>query len=70
MIEAHVQHTGSRRGQEVLDHFEDYVPHFKKIIPADYKEMLRLIARSEERGADPDTARIEAFRAFIGSANG
>ncbi|MBQ8305991.1 MAG: glutamate synthase large subunit [Blautia sp.] len=65
LIEAHVQYTGSRRGQEVLERFEEYVPHFKKIIPADYKEMLRLIARSEEQGADPETARIEAFRAFI-----
>ena len=62
MIENHVRYTGSHKGRAVLEHFEDYVPKFKKIIPSDYKEILRLIARSEERGADPETARLEAFR--------
>ena len=62
MIEKHVQHTGSRKGKDILEHFNEYVPHFKKIIPADYKEILRLIAGSEEQGADPETARLEAFR--------
>ena len=66
LISEHVRHTSSVKGQEILDSFEDYVPHFKKIIPTDYKEMLRLIAKSEEQGADPDTARIEAFRTFVG----
>ena len=27
--------------------------------------MMKLIAKSEEKGTDPDTARIEAFKAFI-----
>lgn len=67
MLEAHVLYTGSRKGREILDDFEEQVRHFKKIIPADYKEMLKLIAKSEERGADPETARIEAFRAFVGT---
>ena len=65
IIEKHVQQTGSRKGRDILERFEAHVPHFKKIIPADYKEMLRLIALSEERGADPETARIEAFREFV-----
>ena len=26
-----------RRASEILDHFEDYLPKFKKIIPIDYK---------------------------------
>ena len=42
------------------------MPQFKKIIPSDYKEMLRLIAKYEERGTDPETARSEAFREFVG----
>ena len=67
LIEAHVKYTGSGKGRSILEKFDEYVPIFKKIIPADYKEMLRLIAKSEEMGADPETARIEAFRAFVGT---
>ena len=66
MIQRHVQLTGSRKGQEILDHFDAYIPLFKKIIPADYKEILRLTAKSEEKGADIETARLEAFQAFAG----
>ena len=66
IIAEHVRCTGSAKGKEVLEHFAEYVPQFKKIIPSDYKEMLRLIARGEERGMDPERARIEAFHAFVG----
>ena len=66
IIAEHVRCTGSAKGKEVLEHFAEYVPQFKKIIPSDYKEMLRLIAKYEERGTDPETARIEAFREFVG----
>ncbi len=64
LIREHVEATGSEKGKEILDHFETYVPMFKKIIPLDYKEMLREIAVFEEQGADPETAKIEAFRAI------
>ena len=66
LIRQHVACTGSKKGAQILDQFDAYVPHFKKIIPTDYREILRLIAKSEERGADPETAKVEAFRAFIG----
>jgi glutamate synthase (ferredoxin) len=64
IIEKHVEYTGSRKGKEVLEHFKEYVTHFKKVIPTDYKEILRLIAVNEELGADPETAKLEAFKAF------
>ena len=66
MIEAHVRYTGSRKGQEILDQFDEYKAHFKKIIPSDYKTMLHLIARNEEKGVSQEEAKIEAFREFIG----
>ena len=65
LIEEHVRRTGSRKGREILEHFTEYLPRFKKIIPSDYKEILKLIAAGEEKGEDPETARIEAFRAFV-----
>ncbi len=66
MIEAHAANTGSCKAAEILKDFDRYVPQFKKIIPEDYKEMLRLIAEAQEQGADPETARVEAFREFVG----
>ena len=62
LIEKHVQYTGSAKGKDILARFTDYVPQFKKIIPTDYKEILKYIAKSEEQGADPETAKLEAFR--------
>ena len=66
LITEHVEHTGSKRGEEILKSFDEYLPQFKKIIPVDYKEILRLIAKNEETGADPETAGIEAFKEFVG----
>ncbi len=66
IIKRHVEATGSAKGQEVLADFEAYLPKFKKIIPHDYKEIMRLIAMSEEKGEDSEKAKIEAFKAFIG----
>jgi glutamate synthase (ferredoxin) len=40
LIEKHVEMTGSVRGKEVLKHFEELLPSFKKIIPAEYKRVL------------------------------
>ena len=66
LIEAHEAHTGSAKARAVLSDFDHYIPHFKKIIPEDYKEILRLIAEAQEQGADAETAKIEAFRKFVG----
>ena len=65
-IGEHVRLTGSKKGKRILENFEEYVPRFKKIIPSDYQKMLRLIAKSEEQGADPEAAKIEAFKEFVG----
>ncbi len=61
MIEEHVKHTGSQKGREILEHFEEYLPKFKKIIPHDYKKMLNAIAKMEEKGLNAEQAQIEAF---------
>lgn len=61
MIEKHVEATGSKKARRILDDFDARVVHFKKIIPADYKEMLRLTAKYEEQGVSLEEAQIEAF---------
>lgn len=61
MIAGHVEATGSEKGMEILEHFESYIPKFKKIIPNDYKKMIMIAARLEEQGMQPDEAQLEAF---------
>ena len=61
MIQAHVEATGSRKGQEVLAGFQEYLPKFKKIIPDDFKRMTTLAARLEEQGMSPEQAQLESF---------
>lgn len=63
MIEDHVAATGSVWGQEILDHFEEYLPKFKKIIPADYQKMISAIGQMEEKGMSHEQATLEAFYA-------
>ena len=63
LVREHVEATGSPRGQEILEHFGEYLPKFKKVLPYDYDRMLRVIASMEERGLDGEQAQIEAFYA-------
>ena len=66
IIEAHVAHTGSKKGQWILEHFDEEITKFKKIIPTDYKAMLHLTARNEEKGMSREEAQIEAFTELVG----
>ena len=61
LIEAHVAETDSAFGREILEHFPEYLPKFKKIIPNDYQKMLCAIGRMEEKGMDREQAIMEAF---------
>jgi len=63
MITEHVAYTNSKKGKEVLDHFETYLPKFKKIVPHDYKKMMMTIVQMEEKGLSSEQAQIEAFYA-------
>ncbi|MCR4611836.1 MAG: glutamate synthase subunit alpha, partial [Lachnospiraceae bacterium] len=69
IIEEHVQLTDSKKGKEILDGFDENVKHFKKIIPTDYKIIMKEIAHQKEHGADDDTAKIEAFKVVAGGEN-
>lgn len=66
MIEEHVKLTNSEKGKRVLDHFSEYLPKFKKIVPHDYKRMLMAIVQMEEKGLNAEQAQIEAFYANAG----
>ena len=63
MIQEHTTYTNSAKGKEILNHFEEYLPKFKKIIPHDYNRMMMTIVQMEERGLSSEQAQIEAFYA-------
>ncbi len=61
LIAEHVNLTNSVKGKEILDHFGEYLPKFKKIIPYDYYHMQTAIVQMEEKGYNVEQAQIEAF---------
>lgn len=61
MLKEHVAYTNSEKGKLILDHIEEYLPKFKKVMPHDYKRMLNAIVQMEERGLNSEQAQIEAF---------
>jgi len=63
IITEHVAYTNSKKGKEILDHFGEYLPKFKKIIPHDYENILKTIVQMEEKGLSSEQAQIEAFYA-------
>ncbi len=63
MIQEHVNYTNSEKGKEILDHFGEYLPKFKKILPHDYRRMMNTIVQMEEKGLSSEQAQIEAFYA-------
>ena len=66
MLEKHVMYTDSEKAKTILAHFDDYLPKFKKIIPADYKKMISLTAEYLEQGMSNEKAQIEAFYMSLG----
>lgn len=66
MIKEHVAYTNSEKGKMILEHFGEYLPKFKKIIPHDYNRMLMTIVQMEEKGLSSEQAQIEAFYANTG----
>lgn len=67
MIKEHTAYTNSAKGKEILKHFKEYLPKFKKIIPRDYEKMMTTILQMEEQGMNSEQAKVEAFYAIKGA---
>ena len=63
LIQEHATYTNSEKAKKILDHFGDYLPKFKKIMPYDYERMLKTFADMEAKGLSTEQAQIEAFYA-------
>ena len=66
MLEKHVAYTNSAKGKKILEHFDEYAGHFKKVIPGDYKKMMACIAKNESQGMAPEDAKLAAFNEIVG----
>jgi glutamate synthase (NADPH) large chain len=51
LIQNHRHYTGSERAQEILDHWEEYLPRFVKVMPVDYREALKQIQALQNSAA-------------------
>ena len=41
LILKHVHYTNSKRGRDILDNWNDYLPRFVKVMPVDYRRALQ-----------------------------
>ncbi len=48
LVAEHVERTGSPVGRRVLDSFEELLPRFVKVFPADYRRVLEQLAEEED----------------------
>lgn len=63
LISRHVLYTDSAAGRRVLDHWNELLPKFVRVIPKDYKRMLEQIRKVENDGLQGEAALLAAFEA-------
>ena len=62
IISNHVAATGSVKGKEILDDFDNRIRDFKKIVPRDYGQMIDAINHLVASGMSREEAEMEAFK--------
>ena len=67
MLTKHVANTGSAKGKKILDSFDSYAGHFKKVIPGDYERMMKAIAKYNAQGLEPEESKLAAFNEIMAS---
>ncbi|MBB6622142.1 glutamate synthase large subunit [Clostridium gasigenes] len=61
LIEEHVNETKSAKGTRILENFDEVVLRFKKVIPKDYKRMIKILEQKQKEGLEGDVALLAAF---------
>jgi len=61
LISRHAEYTGSRRAQDILASWDDWLRLFVKVIPNDYKRVLDAERRVLQTGVSADQAVMSAF---------
>ena len=60
LVREHLRETGSVTAEKILERWHQQVHHFVKVMPQDYKRVLRAAAMAEEQGVNPETAIMAA----------
>ncbi|MBW7893914.1 MAG: glutamate synthase large subunit [Opitutaceae bacterium] len=61
MVQKHLDYTRSARARHVLEHWDELLPKFVKVMPKDYKRMLACLERARDQGLTGDEAVMAAF---------
>lgn len=67
MLAEHVKRTGSLLGTKLLRNFDEEKDHFKMVVPAGYRDILKLIKQNEEKGMTTSEAELDAFYKMKGA---
>ena len=69
LISKHVAYTESKRGEEILEDWENFSSKFLKILPEDYERVLHALKKAEERGLQGDEAAQAAFEENVAAGH-
>jgi glutamate synthase (ferredoxin) len=61
LIHRHAQLTGSKRAQEILANWTQWVPFFVRVMPNDYRRVLEAQKKMREAGLSQEEAEMAAF---------
>ena len=61
LIARHVELTGSKHAERILDAWPTMLPKFVRVIPKDYKRVLACLKRAHDQGLSGDEATMAAF---------
>ena len=61
MIARHAQFTGSKRAQEILGAWSQWLPYLVRVMPKDYERVLAAQKAMREAGLSPEEAEMAAF---------
>ena len=61
MVQSHLDATGSERARAVLLHWDEMASQFVKVMPKDYKRMLRAMQNVQRIGLSGEAAIMAAF---------
>ena len=62
MLESHVRYTGSARAEWILEHWEERLPHFVKVMPIEYRKSLERMRLREDAHQETISATEEVYR--------
>ena len=68
LIKKHYKETRSKTAEKILNDFDFYFKHFKKVVPNDYKKMLEEIEKNTKEGLSYEDAEYKAFEKLTGKS--